>query len=163
MVDLGVVDARPAELGEPFGLDRAAVGEGQGVAGSAVERFLKVDHVHIVAVVQLEGRADLGFPVEGCLEGVFDAAGAAFDEEVVLEVGGDAGALDEADLQICLSDSFGFNCERGGGIRAASSFAVTRWRAASYPICRSLKPSIVHAISRLAQLLLCPLSIARRR
>ena len=83
--ELGVLDARPRELGEEVGLARVRVGEGEGVAAAAVEGLAEVDHRAALLAGDALGLVAPHLPVERDLERVLDAERAALDEERVLQ------------------------------------------------------------------------------
>ena len=85
---LGVVHARPAELGEEVGLLGIGVGERQRVAAAAVEGLAEVQDLRAALAGHAPRAVAPHLPVEGRLERVLDAEGAALDEERVLEVRG---------------------------------------------------------------------------
>ena len=89
---LGIVHARPAELGEEIGLLGVGVGEGQGVAAAAVEGLAEVQDLLSLLAGHAPRAVAPGLPVEGDLQRVLDGEGAAFDEERVVQVRGDRDA-----------------------------------------------------------------------
>ena len=93
----GFVDARPGELREEVGLDRVGVGEGQGVAGAAVEGLAEVEDLLALLARDALRPVPAHLPVEGRLERVLDAEGAALDEERVAHVRGHGQAAEGVD------------------------------------------------------------------
>ena len=84
---LGIHDARPGEFREVGGLPGiGGVGERERVAGAPVKGLLEVEHLvaTLLAIAAHEVLAHL--PVEGRLEGVLDAQGAAGHQEEMRKV-----------------------------------------------------------------------------